>query len=174
MKAIEALAALCHIAPGSVLAGGYLRDRMNDKPVKDLDFFAPYGLTCEALRAAFPGACPETYAAFLAYSSSEVRDVFDIGMVDGHPAQVIVLEEGMDPLDRVSRMDFGFCQVATGVGVYLTTTAFEVDQLNQTATLVHCEDEREFTRSMKRWDRLKLKYPERTLVIPAEFQQWVK
>lgn len=172
MKVSEALAALCRIAPGSILAGGYLRDMTFGKPVKDVDFFVSYGTTCETLSTVFPDARREIYAEFLYYSSSEVIDVISIGTVGGYPAQVIVLKPYLDPMDRVAHMDFGFCQIACGIQGGDLTAAFHKDKRNNTATLVYCESKQEFDRSMKRWDRLKLKYPERTLVIPEEYQQW--
>lgn len=169
-----ALMALQVIAPGTVVAGGYLRDLFFGKPVKDIDFFLPHeGATLENLRTVFPEAKLESYSEWLAYRNEEVDAIYDLGLIDGLPAQGIVLREGMDPWARTERFDFGFCQIRTFYdGFAQATDAFYKDAAASTATLVHCESQSEFDRSMKRWKRLSKKYPELTLVIPEEFRQW--
>ena len=171
----DTLRVLNIIAPGSVLAGGFLRDEAFGVPPKDLDYFSPSTLTLGALQTVFPAAKREPYSTFLEYTNEEVKAVYNIGTVAGFPAQVIALEEGIDPASRIVRFDFGFCQVGMFEdGGRLYSDAFKADQVNNTATLVHCESANEFTRSMKRWARLQRKYPDRLLVIPEEFQKWMQ
>lgn len=176
MNLTTTLMALQVIAPGTVVAGGYLRDQFFGKAPKDIDFFLPYsGGTIERLRTVFPEAKLESYSEWLTYRNEEVDAIYDLGKVDGLPAQGIVLREGMNPYERVQRFDFGFCQISTddsGGGLIWPTKAFYKDAANGTATLIHCESRAEFDRSMKRWQRLSKKYPELTLVIPEEFQKW--
>jgi uncharacterized short protein YbdD (DUF466 family) len=170
----SALESLQAIAPGTILAGGYLRDYLFGRPPKDLDFFAPAGVRLSQLREHFPTATREGYSEFLQYCCDEVDEVFDLGRLDGIPAQLIVLRPGFDPAERVALHDFGLCQVWADSPDLLvhTTVAFQRDCADRTFTLVRCSSDTDFERSMKRWARLQEKYPEFTLVIPKEHQQW--
>jgi hypothetical protein len=47
-----------------------------------------------------------------------------------------------------------------------------VDHMLHEITLVHCESQHEFNRSMVRYERLKQKYPEFTLVIPNKYKAY--
>lgn len=86
------------------------------------------------------------------------------------PIQVIELGPNIDPAERVKELDFDFCQVwHDGRSIHFTEGFTEAVRFRQ-VTLSRCEDEKQFERSMRRWDRLKQKYPDFTLVIPEEYR----
>lgn len=171
-----ALECLQQLAPDAGISGGYLRDMVYGKQPKDIDVFCskltPESLLC--LLVLFPDAKQEAYSAWLDYATGEVDSVWDLGLVDGLPFQLIVLKEGLVPADRYRFNDFGICQLWHDGTQLTTTSAFQMDAVGYTFTLCHCESEHELNRSMRRWDRLKKKYPDHELVIPERFQQWVK
>lgn len=158
----------------AIIAGGFLRDRHYGVTPKDIDIFVSNHVALADLQKLFPSARMEIYSAFLEYTSGEIDAVFDLGDLHvGFPVQVIRVTEGT-PADRVMRHDFGFCQIYSADLTGLSTKSFTFfsDSASDTVTLTYCEDQQQFDRSMKRWDRLKLKYPQKHLVIPQEFQKY--
>jgi hypothetical protein len=137
-----------------------------DREPKDIDIFVPNGAwDWNALRAS-----PMLGAAEY-MERTEVEGIFDIPGFE-LPVQVIELCPGLSPMERVIAHDFGICQVySTGTG-WGATEAFFRDRDNRTFTLTHCEDRKEFDRSMRRWNRLKDKFPGFSLVIQEEFLQY--
>jgi hypothetical protein len=173
-EAIRALQVLNGLGR-TVLAGGYLRDLLLGRQPKDIDFFIQGRVDRAALHQAFPQFKPEPFSEWLAYKGREVAGVYDLGQqAGGLPMQLIELAEGYDPVERVTAHDFGICQIWTEDGVSIKTTPeFDLDAVNQTFTLTTCENPDEFDRSLKRYDRLRQKYPEFNLVIPEKFHQWI-
>lgn len=163
---LKALFAVQAVVPGAILAGGYLRDSILSRPAKDIDIFVPYQ---------GPGVAPFLKLGALVMTGAaqymeqtEVDNVFDLPGFE-LPVQIIELAPGLDPVDRTKDHDFGICQVwhdGTAMG---STEAFTKDCGDQTFTLVSCANKPEYDRSMRRWERLKLKFPEFTLVLPEQF-----
>lgn len=174
-KIDAALVLLQAIDSSAIIAGGFPRDMVYGVTPKDIDFFVSHDTTLEMIQNEFPEAKRESYAEWLAYSGNDVADVINLGVIGGIPAQVIRLTRGSDPLSRMKEHDFGFCQIASFnvMRPSKLTSAFVNDYVNNTVTLIHCEDKTQFDRSMHRWERLQKKYPSKRLVIPAEFQQFV-
>lgn len=166
----QVLASLNLMKP-AVLAGGYLRDTLMGRPVKDVDFFIEGPLEVLDLQVRFPAAKLEPFSEWLAYRGREVRSVWNLGTTqDGLPMQLIELLPGLSVTERAEAHDFGLCQIWTNDGVHIhTTEAFSLDATNKTFTLKTCEDASELERSLRRYQRLRQKYPEFTLVVPEEF-----
>lgn len=162
-----------------ISAGGYWRDKTMNRPVKDLDIFIPhleggYKAVAAALSIYLESpVAPMNGSIQLAYSDVEVQAVFDTSVVDqSHrvPVQVIMLREGMNPLARVGSFDFGLCQLYSVGGDVLHTAAALHDEVNEQFTLVNCENQTEFNRSMRRFKRLtEEKYQGFPLRIPQEY-----
>lgn len=171
LNALRALQVLC---PSAILAGGYLRDTILERPVKDIDLFcSELGDDKRlALKALFPDAKPEQFSEWLAYQGNEVVAVWSLGECAGLPLQLIELAPGCSPVDRAKSHDFGICQVWHDGTDADSTEAFYRDCHDRSFTLAHCEDQAQFDRSMRRFERLSKKYPDHELVIPQEFQQW--
>jgi hypothetical protein len=170
---------------GALIAGGACRDHILGKPVKDIDVFVPDQENIEMkLGAAFGHLhVNPIIAAEYAGAGGEVDHVYEIGFGDdpfgeAHiPVQVIVLAQGLDPIERARHHDFGICQAwfepATTVGftgcIY-ATEAFHSDMTNKEFTLVHVEDEQQFHRSMRRWARFKERFQGFELRLPEKYQ----
>ena len=148
------------------LAGGSLRDRVLDRPIKDLDFFCvtPWGMTewqvLKLLRAAFPNSAvmrPEGPES----SGDGQGDVFAVFDIDGVPygcpsIQLICLGQEYAPLtmDKVlDRFDFGICRIgAESLGGLTVRPEFTHDAKNKAFTLVH--QSREMGVHLARYTRL--------------------
>ena len=161
---LDALRAVQKVFPGALLAGGYLRDAHLSRAPKDIDIFVAHSDTWVAgnlMMVSMTGA-----AEYM--EQSEVGAIWNVEGF-GLPVQVIMLRPGLSPQDRAEKHDFGVCQVWHDGDVMGFTSGFSEDAHERTFTLRHCEDQKEYDRSMRRWDRLKEKFPEFTLVVPEEF-----
>lgn len=160
----------------AVLAGGIVRDTIFGKDPKDIDIFVSQEDFDEnkVKIALFEHEVSE--CDFSGYAEiPDVQRVFNISrkyasiteMVKLHcdlPAQIIVMQPGMSPLKRIETFDFGFCQVAYDGEKILFTDHFSKDYLDKTISLVYCENQHEWERSMIRFARISQKYPEFRLV----------
>lgn len=158
-----------------VLAGGALRDRYHSVPVKDLDIFLPYSTEAvKNVRRVFDDAGFSLFQeAHMEYE--EMTDcLLVLGFRDLHgllpDVNIIFLRENVsaDHEQVVERIDFGICQIGVflnenGVAEFYYTNAFVEDVLNKTFTLVREYDQ---DRSLRRFERLKQKYPNHRLVLP--------
>lgn len=156
-----------------VLAGGALRDRYHSVPVKDLDIFLPHSAgTVKAVREVFDTAhfsCfQEVHMEYEEMTDCQLVLVFRdfLGLLPD--VNIIFLREDVsaDPEQVVERIDFGICQIGVflnenGVAEFYYTNAFVEDVLNKTFTLVREHDQ---DRSLRRFERLKQKYPNHRLV----------
>ncbi|MGP4725211.1 hypothetical protein ACSV5S_11105 [Agrobacterium deltaense] len=172
----KALALLIETATGpgtAVLSGGALRDWGHGAPVKDLDFFVPWSVDnlCDlndlmelngwSKVQNIPPSCEGLgeVVAVVGYSKP--------GMLD---LNVIFLSEDHDlaPSAVARRNDFGICQIAAWIELdgewrFDYSSAFIEDVMAKTFTLLREGDE---ARSLRRYERLKEKYPDHTLVTP--------
>lgn len=171
-EVLEVLQRVKEFAPSAILAGGYLRDTVLDRPAKDIDIFCCAEVEPMRLRRKFPEARLEPFSHWLEYQDNEVVSVWNLGTAMGLPVQLIEIDG--HPLDRAKEHDFGICQVWHDGTDMDSTEAFLRDCLDSSFTLVRCENQAQFDRSMKRFARLSQKYPDHELVIPLEFKQWMK
>jgi hypothetical protein len=151
------------VLPSAFLAGGALRDLDNGRPVKDYDVF--YTETIEDLDAfefALMGTyrylkgCPGEYMD----AAKEVMGTVTFHSLDGHPElNLIQLDESFKPATIIERVDFGLCQIGADANGVITTEAYEHDKLNRCFTLTRAETVDGVRRSLKRYDRLSVKYP---------------
>jgi hypothetical protein len=158
---------------GALIAGGACRDHILGKPVKDIDVFVPDQEGIELkLGAAFGHLhVNPIIAAEYAGAGGEVDHVYEISFGDDPfsesyfehiPVQVIVLAEGLDPVERAQHHDFGICQVwYVGNGLFESTEAFHLDKSSSMFTLSHCENQQQFDRSIRRWtSKFSQRFPE--------------
>ncbi|SCY04953.1 hypothetical protein [Rhizobium sp. NFACC06-2] len=155
-----------------VLSGGALRDHFHGAEVKDLDVFLPYGPgLVSAIDAALQSSgwlltqsIPPSCAGL--GEVVEVRGYQKDGETD---LNIIFLDPGVDysALGVAQRNDFGICQIAAWIEDdewrFEYTDAFIEDVMAKTFTLLREGDE---ARSLRRYERLKEKYPDHTLVTP--------
>lgn len=178
-QGLRALFAVQAALPRAILAGGYLRDCLLGREPKDIDIFVPHepGVEdgrFECIRADGTGFVATPMMGAAEYMErTEVSGIWDVRGFD-LPVQIVMLEPGLDPVERAELHDFGICQVWHDGAELHTTDSFEMDKAMQTFTLCHCEDEREYKRSMRRWERLRVKYPSFTLVVPERFREFVE
>ena len=180
-QAIDALAKL-HAGgfPSAIVAGGCVRDEIFGKHVKDIDVFVSYE---DAYH--YPDDPLVSFTSVLERSGvkedwSTYMDIPDVDSVysiqpltEELPVQIIVMKQGLLPLDRLSKLDWGFCQVAWDGKQEVWMEGFSADYTCDTITLIYCENQKEYDRSMVRYERLKQKYPEFKLVIPQEYQKFI-
>jgi hypothetical protein len=163
---------------GALIAGGACRDHILGKPVKDIDVFVPDQEGIEMkLGAAFGHLhVNPIIAAEYAGAGGEVDHVYEVttssdpfgslNELQRAPVQVIVLAQGLDPVERARHHDFGICQcwyvegTQTAIGFIQSTGAFHMDMTNKTFTLSHCENGHQFDRSLRRWERFAKRFPE--------------
>jgi len=169
---------------GALIAGGACRDHILGKPVKDIDVFVPDqdGIEMKLGTAFGHLHVKPIIAAEYAGAGGEVEHVYEISFGDdpfgdSHiPVQIIVLAQGLDPMERARHHDFGLCQAwyqeasETASGFVQATEAFHLDMTNRTFTLSHCEDEQQYARSMRRWTgKFKERFPGYRVYVPNEF-----
>lgn len=159
----------------AAVSGGWLRDVYCGKTPKDIDVFVDFmGRETHALLASsvlidITGLPVSVESTLGMYKEGEVARIFSAGEMGGVPVQIIELHEGLNPKTRWKHNDFGICQIAmfiddAGRLTIEKTPAFIRDAMEQTFTLVHCENEQEHARSMRRWERLREKYVGHCLV----------
>ena len=170
---LVALSNIQKFFPRAILAGGYLRDTETGRMPKDIDVFVP-AATLEEMDD-FENLTDAKFMTGAAeyMEQSEVAHIWD---VPGYacPVQVIMLRPGLDPVDRAKHHDYGICQVWHDGTELHFTDAFKADRLYQTFTLTHCEDQKEFDRSMRRWERLSQKFPDWTLQVPERYAGYMR
>lgn len=177
----EVLARLKAVGVKGLIAGGAVRDHLLNRAVKDIDVFVPYSEDIESkLQTAF-GVLHVNPIIAAEYAGGEVEHVYEINIStdpfepDGGrpPLQVIVLAPGLDLLDRARHHDFGICQCwYEGSGQFSHTLAFTNDMTHQRFTLSHCEDQQQFDRSMRRWERFSERFEGFYLYVPFEFMEF--
>jgi hypothetical protein len=156
------------ISPSAFIGGGALRDRLHNKPVKDIDiFFAQedQAKLHETMLFAgwFPGQLiPMSYVG----ADYSVETACEYSKPGETPINLIGLNVSLELPDALSRFDFGICQIAYDGTHIHTSEQFYDDILTSSFTVTRCESEEQLARTMRRWERLKVKYPEHTLVIP--------
>ncbi len=163
-EGLRALSAVQKVYPSAILAGGYLRDAFFGRSQKDIDIFVDYSEVITGL----PGSVVNTASGYM-----DNGDVDLVWELKGYalPVQVIMLREGLTAMSRCLEHDFDFCQIWHDGWSTGCTSAFANANMDE-ITLVHCENQKEFDRSMRRWKRLSVKYPECVLVIPERFHKY--
>ena len=151
------------VLPSAYLPGGAIRDFDNGRTVKDLDVFYTEGhanivtVECALMGLyAYKNGCPGEYMD----AAREVMGTQTYRSLTGLPElNLILLEKEFNPPAIIERVDFGLCQIgADPLGVEYTP-AYEFDRANECFTLMRAESVEGVIRSLKRYDRLKQKYP---------------
>lgn len=157
--------------PGASLAGGYLRDAVLGGTPKDIDIFIPYVEPYVIDRVMQSYSAVEMKGAKY-MPQQEVTRIWDV--VDSIktelstrklPVQIIMLNKGLNIEERIQQYDFGLCQIWTEGEIVYCTQSFVDDVNNKTCSLIVCEDDTQFQRSMRRFDRFKQRYPDLQLKI---------
>ncbi len=164
------LADVCAVFPGSMIAGGALRDLDNGRPVKDLDVFCPNVSDLDAFKAlasslALPGTLMNVMGGYENWATNECVGVLDIETPHG-PVQVIGLSTGPETI--LPRIDFGICQIGFDGEKVTWTDAYDIDKAAKTFTIIRSDDQTQRDRSYRRWDRLSEKYADWHLVDPDD------
>lgn len=173
----------------AVVSGGYLRDMLHGIAPKDMDVFIQSDTngspSAEMLKVieCIVGPVSWLHANGEYWGSAEVVRVGEAAykpLTDDtvfsvkHPVpiNVIVLDKGIIPEDDARLNDFGMCQIwydGHGLGY---SKAFLLDSMWKNFTLKVCENYEQFERSMRRWLRLREKYPNHRLVIPDQYKEF--
>ena len=155
----------------AVIAGGAPRDLALGRPIKDIDIWTNeegWGAIFDALNGDGSDCFRVSDADSAPDEDTEIERVwrFPAGM-EGLDVDLICVKEGVD---AIGRFDFGICQAVYDGGIAIRVTgAFVRDRRDKTFTFLR-PDRNDWQRniSWKRWDRLKAKYPDYTLVGLAE------
>jgi hypothetical protein len=162
--------------PGTILAGGALRDlnaNFGPSSIKDLDFFVPFGTSLYDLPEALDelGYRRTNIVASSVWVGADTT--IDSSMCfekeGAQTVNIIWMAEGNTPIERLSRFDFGACQIAYDGVTYHTTTAFHTDMRERTFTLVRSDSVDQYDRSIKRFLRFTERYIGWTLRDPHDF-----
>lgn len=154
------------IFPGSMIAGGALRDLDNERPVKDLDVFCPYVGDLENFKArvgTLGGQLIGVMGGYDAWATTECVGVLDLETPHG-PVQLIGLNTGPETI--LPRIDFGICQIGYDGTQVIRTVAYEIDKAAKTFTIIRTDGPEQTERSLRRFDRLSEKYPDWRLIDP--------
>lgn len=162
----------------ALVAGGALRDIHNGHghDVKDIDVFIkdrPIYLTMliTALHDFdYRLAVPMHVTQYMQFEGVvAVHEFISREHPELPPVQIVVMKENRstEPSVIIARHDYGICQIGYDGQTLYRTPAYDLDQKNHTFTLVRCRDEKDHARSMKRWERLHLKYPDWSLNDPT-------
>jgi hypothetical protein len=169
---LDAIAVLKEIqkkSPDAIIAGGFLRDLFFGKQPKDLDIFVKriesYG---------FDFIVTKDYN--MSYSTDEeigsVQNLYHIGSPATLDINVIEVKGDTNAKDRVEFHDFDFCQVYFDGKEFVGIEKLEKVLATKKVTLQTCENELQYERSKRRWDRLQKKYPEFSLEVKPEFLKY--
>lgn len=166
----------------AVVAGGFMRDVRNGRPVKDVDIFVrplnpnEYAEITRLINVTHPDPEPYTLEG-VDYFVWEpwVRRVTEYSSDDGWPA--VNLIEIDIPRDRpfmqalLNRFDFGLCRIAWDGTLAFNGVGYQEDVDSEEITLLRSENQAQFDRSMQRYARLAQKY-DWPLVILGEFAKF--
>lgn len=182
MQALE----LVKDIPGAAIAGGFIRDSIVGVQFKDIDIFIPYTedkviealmvkIDADEMQSASYMSQQEVTRIWSKYLTSEDTDEYDIPddellLSKQHEVQIIMLAKGMTLVDRIPLYDFGFCQCWFDGKTLSYTDAFVDDLTRKEYTLVHCEDKKQFDRSMRRAEKFKKRFSDWKLVIPVDIR----
>lgn len=162
------------ISPTALIGGGFVRDIINGRAVKDVDLFVHDALSvyddiAKRIRQTHPVA-GEVARDYFDWDPS-ITSVQLFHSDDGWPeVNLIAMPELLDVSSLFKRFDFGICQAAyDGVAVH-TSEAFWKDHRDRTFTLTRCDHHHQYVRSVQRYARLSVKYPGYSLVVPEQFQ----
>ncbi|WP_422023414.1 hypothetical protein [Pyruvatibacter mobilis] len=152
------------------LGGGALRDLYHGIPYKDLDiFFEGGGDTAAVERSSevYLAVTRQNYHHVTGAPSSLWDSVTDLYTTcvyrKEEEVNVIALRKASTLEEVLHRFDFGICQIGCGSdGQVFATPAFVNDYAKETFTLMKPE---EADRSLTRWERLRVKFPEHRLVL---------
>lgn len=164
-------------SPEAAIVGGALRDLTHGVPVKDVDIFVTY-------RAEVEDTMDEHFGAFgwsvtvAPQSSSYIGSMTDVRAVfeaedGGHTYNIICLDKEMTMSEMIARIDFGICRIGYNGSYAETPAEFIRDVQNRTFTLLRSDDQKQYDRSMERFERLQAKYKDHTLVIPPQFAKFM-
>ncbi len=181
---IHALLKIQDYLPEAIIAGGAIRDLYHNKPIKDIDIYVPNDDTVAIHDVSFwvqlfdlnrmHGDCIE--------HSGVEGESYDgknhIGMVWeiqklGTLYNIIIVD--VNPTDYVNNFfDIGLCKAYCDGKKIRLTADFMRDSQNKLLTVVskHLPQE-EFDGMMDNHvARLKIKYPEHTLVVPPKYEEF--
>jgi hypothetical protein len=175
---VPLLSSVREISPNAHIAGGYLRDLDNGKPIKDVDVFvdsaSDLNEISEIVRRTHPkdGTNFEDDPTYDAHtgniaSSYEFLDADEILP----PVNVIKIDNLPGMLKNIQAFDFGICQIGFDGNGVIKTDEYLRDQDNEDFRLVQCLNGTQYVRSMNRWERLRKKYREWRLYVPKQFRQ---
>jgi tRNA nucleotidyltransferase/poly(A) polymerase len=167
----DALARVQAYVPQALLAGGCLRDTINDVPVNDIDIFVPAGqelLAGHLLSDTHPTlgkSIPEPYFTH----NDDVRSVQYYEGVGYKPVNIIGVTHGTCTVEKqLSRFDFGICRIAYDGERLWKDLSFDRDMADKTFTLTsEFQTPEQLAYSLGRFERLSGKYPGWKLVRPA-------
>lgn len=168
------------VAPEAHIAGGAVRDTLLNQPVKDIDIFIHedhalkvgevlwglgYGMGCTTPGQYLGGADPVVVEA------SDFPPPVD----QEHPVNLVSLRGEASIHVSLERIDFGLCRIGyDGRKIHQDSAgSYSVDATCHRLTLLRCENQAQFDRSMKRFERLREKYVGWELVVPEQFQQYM-
>jgi hypothetical protein len=148
--------------PQALVAGGCIRDAINNRSISDIDIFVPESavwIAADAIRKTHPTrtkTIPEPYFVF----NNDVRVVEYYESELGFPqVNLIGVTNGTcTPEKQLERFDFGICRVAFDGQRLWKDLAFDRDQADETFTLLvwQTQEQRDF--SVQRYERLQAKY----------------
>lgn len=165
----------------AVISGGFLRDAVLGRVPKDCDVFiaAPEFPDEDFWPAVNKSFGPIRWACIIPEDYDDaVPGIFWIGEGaaignTGVCFNVVLIHAGVSPVEDAKAHDFGICQIwHDGTGLNYTD-AFAEDVQHATFTLSVCEDYKQFERSMRRWKRLRPRYPACRLVVPDQYAHWL-
>lgn len=148
------------------IAGGCPRDLYYDVPVKDIDVYVNYD--------ALPYTVVDKLNVIgsLSSTTTAVADVeyhARVYNLVGTPVQIILKRLGSHETfvqDLLSSFDFGCCRIALDQNKeFIFTNDFLIDHNNETITLCYQSDETIVNSLTNHFDRIKIKYPNRTLKV---------
>lgn len=175
-----ALAGVQQLFPGSMIAGGALRDLDNGRPIKDIDIFAPH---CDDLQATTRLAESLTKAplkvlssemrvspegrVYTEWAANDLLAIFDIytGELE---YQLIALKGSAS--DILERIDFGLCRIAYDGEKIIRTPEYEADKAQGCFTLHRCDDGSQYDRSFRRHERFQAKYAGWPMKVAERFK----
>jgi hypothetical protein len=170
----ELLSSIKPFAPEAHIAGGAVRDLILNRPVKDIDVFIS-SKNLFAVRNVILQRSPHEVNVHGTEYFDWDPTIHTVAEYDGGgltPVNLIGLNIDDLTIDKnIRRFDLGLCWTAFNGTTCVSTPEFWHDVDRKEFTVRSCRNETQFSHTLRRHNRLKVKY-DWPLVVPPEFEKF--
>lgn len=175
-KVVDMLNAIRDSAPEAIIAGGYLRDLDHGIQPRDIDVFVPFNadLYNARMHLGATGILGDDCDQYEGDDTISMQQHWNLmATPSAIPLEVNILfcQKDIQPLQRLSRFDFGLCQIAFDSHRIIMTDGYLTDKENRTFTLQRFTGYNAHQNSLARFERLTKRYKSYYLRVPPHIRE---